>query len=264
MKLRLLVLSCVLFSFTSCFDIVETFNLREDTGGTYDVKIDMSNMLSMMAMMGSGKDSEKIPEKMDSSFSFAGMVDTVSTLTAEEKNAVSKVTGNIHLDKDKGEMYMVMNMPFKDSKEYDLVQAAFQKMDTGGKSPMDAMFKGIGGGLGGDSPMGDEKDNSGKKGGGGLPGSNFITKITAGSIARTIKPVTQTTDAAKPATDDMPEDFKEMLKVNYTTIINLPRPAKNLTGAGTLSEDKKQVKSTKKVDLSSGFTAGDFDFSIDF
>lgn len=262
MKLRLLALACVLFSLTSCFDIVETFNLREDSGGTSEVKVDMSNMLQMLAMMGGGKDSEKIPEKMDSSFSLAGITDTLSLLSAEEKTAVRKVTGLIHLDKDKGEMYMVMNMPFSDSKEYNLVQEAFRKMDAADKSPMDAMFKGLGGGLGGGNPM-EAKEPGDKKGGGGLPGSNFETSITAGSIVRKVKPVVSTGDA-KPATDDMPEEFKDMLKVNYTTIINLPRPAKKVTGTGTLSEDKKQVKSTKKVDLTNGFTAGDFDFSIDF
>jgi hypothetical protein len=262
MKLRLLALGCLLFSLTSCFDVIETFNLKEDGSGNYEVKTDMSNALSMLAMMGGGKESEKMPEKFDTSFSFKGMADTVSTLTAEEKAAIDKISARMHIDKDKGEMYMIMDMPFKDSKEYNLVQAAFQKMNSNEKSPMDGLFKGMFGG--GNNPMaeGDEQDS--KKGGGtpGIMPSNVETLMTANSISRKVKPVAQTETTKTP--EDMPEELKEMFKMNYTTIVNLPRPAKNVKGAGKLSDDKKQVKSTKKIDLSSGFTAADFDFTIDF
>lgn len=263
MKLRLLVLGCMLLSLTSCLDIIETFNIKEDGSGSYNVKTDMSGALSMLAMMGGGKESEKMPARFDTSFSFKEIVDTVSSLTAEEKAAVSKVKASMHIDKDKGEMYMIMDMPFKDSKEYNLIQATISKLNENDKSPMDGVMKGVFGGSMGDNPMGGAEEPGKKKGGGpGVMPSNVETSITGNSISRKVKATDKT--ETKVATEDMPEELKEMFKVNYTTIINLPRQAKNVSGQGKLSEDKKQVKSVKRIDLSTGFTAADFDFNIEF
>ena len=263
MKLRLLVLGCFLLSLTSCLDIIETFNIKEDGSGNYEVKTDMSGALAMLSMMGGGKDSEKMPQKFDTSFSFKGMVDTVSTLTAEEKAAINKMTAKIHVDQDKSEMYMIMDMPFKDSKEYNMMQAAFQKLNSGEKSPLDGLFKGAFGGN--DNPMAGGNDEMAPNKGGGMPGimpTNVETFISANKISRKVKPVEKAAETKTP--EDMPEELKEMFKVNYTTIINLPRPVKSHTGPGKLSEDKKQVKSTRKLDITSGFNAQEFDFTIDF
>jgi hypothetical protein len=263
MKLRLLVLSCVLFSFTSCLDIIETFNINQDSGGSYEVKTDMSKALGMLAMMGGGKDTDKMPEKMDSSISFKEYVDTASQLTAEERKALGKGTITIHLNKEEGEMYMMMKMPFDNAKEYAVINNALSKMKDG--QPMEGAFKGLFGGGMGDNPLGNDDADKGsvkKDKNGGLPSDNFVTFLTANSLSRKVKEMPK---ADAPKTDDMPEELKEMFKVNYTTVVNLPRPVKNITGAaGKLSDDKKQVKFSKKIDLSSGFTPGDFDFTIDF
>lgn len=254
----------MLFSLTSCLDILETFNIKEDGSGTYVVKTDMSSAMAMLSMMGGGKESEKMPQKMDTSFSFKEMIDTVTALSAEEKAALGKMTLSMHLDKDKSEMYMQMDMPFKDAKEYSLIQAALNKMNENDKSPMDGVLKGLFGGGMGDNPMAGGDEQGPKKGGGpGMMPSNVETLITGNSISRKVKPATGS-DAPKVSTEDMPEELKEMFKFTYTTVVNLPRPVKNLTGNGKLSDDRKQVKSTKKIDLSNGFTATDFDFNIEF
>jgi hypothetical protein len=267
MKLRLLALSCVLFSLTSCLDIIETFNLNENGGGTYETKMDMSKMMSMIAMMGAGKNTtEKIPEKMDSTFSFKGYTDTAESLTGEEKRVLSKGIMSIHLNKEEGEMYMTLKMSFDNVKEYALINNVLSKM---GGQPMEGAFKGLFGSGMGDNPLGDmsndgtvtKKDNNG-----GLPSANFETSLTANQLSRKVKPQPKT-DATKVSADDkdMPAELKEMFKVNYTTVVNLPRPLKKLAGTdGKISEDKKQVKFSRKIDLSDGFTAKDFDFIIDF
>jgi len=207
MKLRLLALCCVLFSLTSCLDIIETFNLNDKGGGTYETKMDMSKMMTMLAMMGAGKEgADKMPEKMDSSFSFSQYTDTSTVLSAEEKRVLSKGVVNMHLSKDDGEMYFTIKMPFENAKEYAIINNAMSK--NGGQT-LGSAFKGMFG-----SGMG---------------------------------------------------ELKDMFKVNYTTVVNLPRPVKKMSGTDSkVSEDKKQVRFSKKIDLSDGFTAKDFDFSIDF
>lgn len=265
MKLRLLVLGCVLLSLTSCLDIIETFNLNENGGGTYETKMDMSKMMSMIAMMGAGKaDADKMPEKMDSTVSFKGYADTAKGLTADERRVLSKGLVRVHLNKDEGEMFMTINMPFDNAADYAIITKAMAKMDG---NPMEGAFKGMFGGMGDNNPLGGDVTSEKKdKKGGGLPSENFETSLTTNQLSRKVK-VEPKTDATKTAVDDkdMPEELKEMFKVNYTTVVNLPRPVKKVTGADSkVSEDKKQVKFTKKVDLSNGFTGKDFDFTIDF
>ena len=262
MRLRLLVLGCVLFSFTSCLDIIETFNLNETGGGTYETKMDMSKMMSMIAMMGAGQaGAEKIPEKMDSTVSFKGYADTATGLSADERRVLSKGVVRIHLNKEEGVMFMTINMPFDNVADYAVINKAMSKM--GGK-PMEGAFKGLFGSGSGNNPLATD-ESADKKDKGGLPSDNFETLLTANQLSRKVKPQPQKETKEKPATDEMPEEFKDMLKVNYTTIVNLPRPAKKVSGTeGKLSDDKKQVKFSKKIDLSDGFTAKDFDFTIDF
>jgi hypothetical protein len=267
MKLRLLALSCVLFSLTSCLDIIETFNLNENGGGTYETKMDMSKMMSMIAMMGAGQaGSEKIPEKMDSSLSFKEYADTATGLSADERRVLRNGTVKVHLNKEEGEMYMIINMPFSNAADYAVINKAMSKM---GGQPMEGAFKGIFGSGMGDNPLGDMSDDGSvtkKDNKGGLPSANFETSLTGNQLSRKVKPQPKS-DATKVSADDkdMPAELKEMFKVSYTTVVNLPRPVKKLAGTdGKVSEDKKQVRFSKKIDFSDGFTAKDFDFTIDF
>jgi hypothetical protein len=251
----------MLLSLTSCLDIIETFNLNETGGGTYETKMDMSKMMSMIAMMGAGKEgAEKIPEKMDSSVSFKGYADTAKGLTADERRVLSKGIVRIRLNKDEGEMFMTINVPFDNVADYAALNNVLSKM---GGQPMEGAFKGLFGSGSGSNPFGgDESVKKDDKG--GLPAQNFETSLTANQLTRKVK-IEPKKDEAKPSTEGMPEDLKEMFKVNYTTIVNLPRPVKKVSGTESkVSDDKKQVKFTKKIDLSDGFTGKDFDFTIDF
>lgn len=255
MRLRLLVLCCTLFSLTSCLEILETFTINENTGGTYEVKTDFSKAMTMMAAMGGGKNA-RMPRVMDSSVSFRSVLDTVTMLTPAEKAALGKGSIRIHLDEPKGEMYLMMQMPFSDAKEYNLIHGAMGKMKN--MKAMEGAVKALFGET--DAQPGTDQMSPGSS----MPTDNFEYMLSANQLQRKVKPVNgQGASQAPP--EDMPEELKEMFKIDYTTVINLPRAVKKITGTeGKLSSDKKQVKFSRKVDISGGLLPADFDFSIDF
>ena len=266
MKLRLLALGAFIMCLTGCFDMTETFNIKEDGTGTYEMKMDMSRAFGMLAMLKQGaKEDSKMPEKLDSIIYYKSFVDTVSTLTAEEKAAFQNGYAKIHMNEEEGDMYVNMYFPFADGKQLSVIQKALSKSGNG--SVMDAVGNAVKSGLG--APAGADPMSGGMTAGAkqdnkqGLPMSDFTYTLGINNFTRTVKASTSTT--ATPAKEDeMPEQFKEMMKINYTTIINLPRPAKNLSGKATLSADKKQVKFTKSMGIDDKHTPADFDFSIDY
>jgi hypothetical protein len=254
MKLRLLALGAFLICLSSCFDISETFNIKEDGSGTYEVKMDMSRTLGLLAMMKQGANDGKKKEKIDSVIYTKDVVDTSTTLTAEEKAVLRKSYTKIHMDEEEGEGYVHMTYPFANGKELEIIQKAMSKSGNN-KSIMGAVGKA----LGKEAPpaAAAEKKES------GLPTSEFSYSLTANSLVRKVKPSSKA-DKPKSEDDDMPPQLKEMMKINYSTTINLPRPATNHKGVGTLSADKKQVKFTKTIDMDAKLTPADFDFSIDY
>jgi hypothetical protein len=277
---------------TGCFDITETFNIKEDGSGVYEMKMDMSRAFGMIAMMkGAGGQQEgKAPQKLDSTIYYSNMVDTVSTLSAEEKAAFKEAYAKLHMDEEEGDIYVNMFFPFKDGKQLAVIQKSLSKK---GKNPvMDALGKAMKSGAGASSgmdqiipappsqdgidaipapPSQDAIDAmaggmSGSKTGNksGLPTSDFVYNLDGKSFSRKVDVSAAKPTKAKSKDDEMPAQFKEMMKVNYTTIVNLPRPAKKLSGKGTLSADKKQVKFTKGMSLDDPQLPADFDFTIDY
>ena len=254
MKLRLLVLSTFLISSTSCFDVIETFNINEDGSGVYEQKMDMSRFLSFSNMMKGGQTNGKTREKKDTLISLKAIIDTVSTLSVDEKAVLSKSLMKLHVDEAAGEMSFVITYPFASSNEFATIQKAMMK-DGNNK----AIAAAVGGAFGKKGGMNAPQEKQPE-----MPTSEFTYTLTGNSLVKKVKPSSKP-ESTETANNDMPAEFKEMLKMNYTTIINLPRPVKNWNGNnGTLSSDKKQLKFNKNIDMETKLTPADFDFSIDF
>jgi hypothetical protein len=253
MKFRLLALGAFLLCLTSCFDVVETFNINEDGSGVYEAKMDMTRSLSMLSMMKQGaNEGGKKKEKIDSIIYTKDLVDTSTTLTAEEKAVLRKSYSKIHVDEEEGEMYVHMYYPFANGRELEIIQQSMSKGTN--KSVMGAL-----GGVLGKQPSAAAVEDKKSQ----MPTSDFNYSLTANSLVRKVKPSSKP-DEPKSDEDQMPPQLKEMMKMNFTTTVNLPRPVKNFTGNGKLSADKKQVKFSKAVDMDTKLTPADFDFSIDF
>jgi hypothetical protein len=255
MKLRLLALGIFLVCLTSCFDVMETFNIKEDGSGIYEVKMDMSRTLGLLAMMKQGAADGKAKEKIDTIIYTKSVTDTSTALSAEEKSVLGKSYTKVHMDEDEGEGYVNMYYPFANGKELDIIQRAMSKTanNPGIKNALGKAF-------GKDVPPGAVEENKGMQ----LPTSDFSYSLMNNSLVRKIKPSTEP-DAPKADDEQLPPQLKEMMKINYTTTVNLPRPAKSFKGSsGKLSEDKKQFKFSKTLDLDAKVTPAEFDFSIDY
>lgn len=263
MKFKLLALGSLMLCLTSCFDMTETFNIKEDGSGTYELKMDMSRAYAMLAMMKQGaKEEGQVSKKMDSIIYYKSVVDTAKDLTAQEKALLQNAYAKIHMNEDEGEMLMNMYFPFANGKELAQIQKIITgKSNTSIMESFSKALKGEAGNMNGMPANAMGSDKTDRKS--GLPISDFTYQLSQNNFSRQVKAVTQA-EQTKSETEEMPEQFKELMKINYTTIINLPRAAKKLNGKGTLSTDKKQVTFAKSMDLDAKFTAADFDFSIDY
>jgi len=269
MKLRMMIAAALMMCLTSCFDIQETFDLKPDGSGVYQMKMDMSRAAAMLSMMkqGMGKDAggntPALPTKMDSVIYTKDLIDTVTTLSATEKAALSKSYSKIHMDEDEGEMFIEMFYPFANAKELEIIMQAINKgTGSGGGNVMD-MLGGVLGKNKTDLPPGLGDDSKKKP---SLPFSSFSYSLTDHSLVRKVKPAANTnTKKAEPGDEEMPEQFKEMMKINHFTVINLPAPLKSVTGKDSkVSEDKKQVKFKKAMSLDDAAKPEEFEFSIEY
>jgi hypothetical protein len=252
MNIKILALIAVCFFFTGCFDIYETFNIIEDGSGVYDQKINFSRSLALLSSMSKTKKKE---DKKDTTIYYSSIVDTSTVLTAEEKAVMRKAYAKIHMDEAASEMWFNIFYPYANGQELTIIQTVMSK-GSKSKGITDAMAKALGKPAA-PSESGEEKPAE-------LPTQDFNYTLTANSLARNVKP-NSTPDKKKDEAEEMPPMFKEMMKMNFTTTISLPRPVKNWSGNnGTLSADKKQLQFRKNVDMDTKLTPADFNFSIDY
>jgi hypothetical protein len=257
MKLRLIALAAFMFSLTSCFDVVETFNISDNGSGTYEVKMDMSQLIAFGRMMGGGKNTDKVPEKKDSTIYFSVVTDTASTLTNAEKAAFRKATAKIHVDEEASEMWVQLFYPYATVQEFTLIQDVLSRGDASTKAVFGALDKAMGRNK--SNPMGVEEVEAGS--GGSLPTKEFIYSLTNGSLERKLNAAIK----KEKDSEDVPDEFKGMIKMNYTTIINLPRAVKSWTGNnGVLSDDKKQLKFSKEMDMGTALNSEEFAFTVQY
>ncbi len=233
----------------SCLNIEEKIELKSDNSGTYTYSFDLSQMMEMMAQMGGSDEAEKIPAQMDTTINFKDFIDTVSSLTAEDKSALRGGIMNIHSNEKKNELSMVMTFPFR-----DLDQLTYLKKNalaTLGK--MKSLDKALAGekmdlkpGAEDDVTGGSGMDQMGM-GTGSFPGSDMLSNAYAFSAKKNSLSNTFTGNASATALSDSAAMSMQMMSMmmgefNYKTTIILPQPVKTYTGnKATLSADKKTI-----------------------
>lgn len=244
-KLRIPFLALILFSLTSCFDIVEEFTIHEDGTGEYAMKMDMSKIMDMITSM--GKDAPKkamkeMEESKDTTIYLKDVLDENKELTAEQKEILKNGTLHMRMNAEAKEMFFKFNYPFKD--EGDL-QKLYQCSDQAMKSANVGSFL-----KNDDDKKKDKKDKSENI----LPG--FGDKNPAGNILASNQycKLSVTKNSFEKIVDkekmkagfDADSSLKMMLPMlggSYvTTIVHLPRPAKNVENPlAELSADKMTV-----------------------
>lgn len=261
---------CIAFftvTLTSCFDVVETVDLKEDGSGNYEIKLDltgafemMNSMKGMMGEDGSKKSSKKQMENKDSSFTLEKEVMENTVLTAEEKEAFKHGKVHIKLNEEKSEGMIVMSFPFKSHNEFQIIQKVMNS-----NKRKEVGFGKVGSILGRETEQFTEEKPNAE---GGIIG-DFKYELTKNTFGRTVNEKIQDNKQEEEKLDDkeqkLMEQFATMMQIKSVLIVNLPSAAKNVTGKNvTVSEDKKRIEFSKKFSLDKKPTASDFNFKIEF
>jgi len=232
--------------FTGCIDIVEEIFLKKDGSGKYTMRMDMSGMIDMIAMMGAMEQGEgeeggeenplaAMGEEMDTTIYLRDADPETKKQFADNPGFLDKVNIQTLMSKEEGSFFMDFNLDFKNMDDVEYFYNNFDKVmaamgdDEEGAGGMGGMLGGIGGG-------------SGELLGGGTqrPYDYNAKKCTL------IRHDTQEEDVAS-MEEDMNEEDKQMMEMmfgnaSYKTIYHLPGKVKTMSNsAATLSSDKKTV-----------------------
>jgi hypothetical protein len=231
--LPLLLISCLFFS--SCFDIQETYTLKED--GSYDVQydIDMSELIELASSFASDslENTESAKEVKDTLMNLGNsMPDSIKrNFTAEELSLLSKTDLRMLMDMPNSVMKFSIMSKGKSTAELNYFLNNFSTLMK--KAEVDKK-------MGGNSLGADTKDDSGSP----WDTNGYKYTVTSNLFERK-------TDTSKLKVDDdkVMASLKMLkgmgIKVTNTVILNLPRPVKQVNDPrAVLSADKKQVKLT--------------------
>jgi hypothetical protein len=235
-KLRYFLVLVVMFTMTSCIDIIEEMSLKKNGSGSYVVTMDMSSlmaegmkeMLQGMAQEEGGEGAlSDLPTELDTIIYFTNAPDSVKAKFAHPE-ILKKTTLRTEISESKELMRMTFSINFDKVKEIDYFLADLDKMQgDGGAMP--------------------------NLGGGGLfPGGNTeqgLFKLAKRKLTRTNPP--KVDDAA------MEDEEMQMMKMffaeaKYTTIYNLPGKVKKTTIANAEVDGKKITVVTPLMDILEG------------
>lgn len=220
---------------TGCFETTQEITLNEDGSGTVSSTNDLSALIGLAKQMGGGEELEKAEQqKIDSTFSLAPQADSIASLTPEEKEIIRKGMATIKMNIKEEKFSTKITLPFSSLSQIAACNSVSGKI-------LGETMKGQMAGM----PM----DNGGE-----MPAISSIDDYYTVSFTKgEIKKILNKEKYAKVTDDEYLKSMKEAggmgleMKANY--VINLPRAAKKVEGAGvTLSEDKKKVTLSASID----------------
>ena len=251
MKLLKFILPAVLaLGFAGCLDINEDVDIRNDGSGQLTMDMDMSQMIDLLSTyMGKDELQKKGMDKMDTTILLKDIVDTVSSMTPEQKAILRPGRVHIKLDMD-AKVFTVHSMfPFTSMAN---LQQLYVLMNDGSLGNA-KLFGALGGGDAGGSP-------------GGVDQFNNIFDFTCKDGLLTKKLNKTKFEALKndPQLAQVKQATQMGMEINYTSTLSLPRPAKKVDNPiAKLSDDKKTV--TMKFNLMDVFDHPDqFEYTVEY
>jgi hypothetical protein len=233
-KFILSILTAGTLFLTGCLETVQEVTLNDDGSGTYMNTNDMGKILAVAKNMG-GASTDKLPQQaVDTSFSFASASDSMTNLSAEEKELLKK--GSVHIKMNIADEQFLTKMSFSFSTLNDIQK--FNKLS--GKMMMESLK----GQMPAEMPMGDE----------GMPEPSsfddyYTLEFSNGELQKKLNKEKYTNVESDEYLNGLKQAGAMGLPVVSTFIINLPRPAEKAEGKNVkLSEDKKKVTITSSMD----------------
>jgi hypothetical protein len=229
-----LLLSCIIL-LAGCFETTQEITINKDGSGMFVNTTDLSKMVGLLKQMG-GDSAQKIPN-IDTTVSLAGMADSITGLTSEQKKLINQGTMKLTVNMPDEKLLIKLSLPFKKLSDVqtlkdalpDISQAALRKLPGTDQVPA---------------------------GGGDSDSTKIKTFDNFYDMTCTDKMILKTLNKAKydeGKNSDYMKSVQQMsdmgspITANY--VINLPRPAKKVEGkAVKLSDDKKKVTLTATSD----------------
>lgn len=219
-----LAFSCVM---TGCFDTVQEITIEADGSGVMATTNDMSAIIGMAKQFGGDQMSELEKAATDTVVMLGVMADSIPGLTAEEKGLIQKGSLGIKMNMQEEVFTTRISYPFKSTSEINILNKLTSKVMT---TVMDKQMSGS------ENPM---MDNSPQ------PSSMeeyFNMHFTDGSVSRTLNREKYTNANNDEYLKGLLESSNFGVPMKSSLVINLPKPAKNVTGKNVqLSTDKKKV-----------------------
>jgi hypothetical protein len=248
-KIMFSLLAATAFLLAGCFETTEEVTINADGSGNYTNTNDMSAIIGMLKAMG-GEEAEQMKEmRIDTSFSLATLVDSIPSLTDEEKTMMKNGKMKMKVDVEGEKATFSMNFPFTSVSEVTKYNA------LAGKLMGETMKKQLSGPDAG--PLGNMPEQSSME-------SYYELSFKNGQIKRKLNKDKYAGVGSDEYLTGMKEASQMGIPITTTQVYNLPRPAKKVEGQNvTLSADKKTV--TVKSTLNEFFDEAEkLEFEIEY
>jgi hypothetical protein len=217
-----------------CFETIEEIELKDDGSGTFTTTNDLSAVIGVAKQMG-GKEAEKMEDLVkDTTISMASMVDSVPSLTPDEKELVKAGTMRMNVDLKNDKFIVTMNFPFKKVEDIAKINKIAAKM-------MNQTLK--------EKLAGGEAQMPGEMPEPSSFESYFDIEYSKGKIVKKLNKEKYGMVDSDEYLKGMKEAGSMGIPINTTQVITLPRPAKKIDGKNVkLSDDKMKITVKASID----------------
>jgi len=258
--LKLMVVAFATVCLTSCLEINESVEIKENGSGQMTSSLDMSQLIDMMQAMGGEEFEKKKDEKLDSTIFLKDLVDTAKNLTAEQKSLMRNGKMHIKMNFEEKVFKLDMNYPFTSLENLQKLNAAM----SDGKLGFGTLMKDAMGGNkqqpGLDQPNISDSETPEMDQLMGI----FDYNVSNGLIKKSVNPEKLKKLLDNPKMAEMQQGADMGIEVLYNVTYKLPRPVKKVDNPkAKISEDKKTV--TIRTNLMDIFTKSDqFAYTIEY
>lgn len=220
-----------------CFETIQELTIKEDGSGSIHNTTDMSAGIGMIKQFGGDKASEMDKLSTDTTILLESVIDSIPNLTPEEKSIVRRGSMGMNINMKDEKFIITLNFPFNKLEEIQMLnRLSARVMEESMKNKM------------GENKMSDSMNMTDG------PRASSVDDYFDINYANGL--VSKKLNKEKYSSADNDEYLKGMQKMGETGapmlstfIINLPRPAKKVTGKNAeVSADKKKITIKNTID----------------
>lgn len=221
--------------FTACYEVNEEITINPDGSGTHNTKMDMGQMLEMIESMAGEEElaKEGLDRVLDTTILMKSVLDSAKDMTPEQRELLKDGKMNLKMNMKEKVFKAEVNIPFKNYKNLQSLMSGNGNSMTG----LSQLFKGV-------FDKGEEKPALDSPKEPGLEDMNTIFDVVVkdGVVSRKVNPEKHKALVEKPEVTQLQQMAEGGMEILYTTVIKLPRPAKQVENPlMKLSDDKKTV-----------------------